>query len=488
MPPISFNSIPSGTLVPFTSVEFDASRAQQGPAVKPFRGLVIGQRTSAGTVAQLTKTLVTSADQAGEFFGRGSMLHGMAISLFEANKLFAWDFVALDDASGTAATHTFTFTGTATAAGTIYAYVAGRRFSIGVSVGDTANDIATAVAAEINLDDTIPATAGAATSVVTLTARHDGTLGDDIDLRVNYFEGEALPAGVTVAIANPVSGATDPSNFSSVWGILGDVTYDAIVSPYRTAAELLSLETEIEDRRGPVRQLGGYGFVCSRDTHSNTVSLGNGRNAKFVSIMGTEGAPQPTWEWAASIAGVASASAQVDPARPFQTLVLPKILPPSETDIFTVQEQRLLLNDGIATYAVNADGTVAIQRLISTFQTNALGAPDTSYLDANTAFTLDFLQYDLRRRINSTFPRHKLANDGTNFGAGQAIVTPSIMRAFIVGIFSEWEFAGLVEGLDQFKRDLIVERNTDPNRLDILAPPDLVNQLRQTAIQIGFLL
>ncbi|MCZ8565967.1 phage tail sheath C-terminal domain-containing protein, partial [Shigella sonnei] len=47
----------------------------------------------------------------------------------------------------------------------------------------------------------------------------------------------------------------------------------------------------------------------------------------------------------------------------------------------------------------------------------------------------------------------------------------------------------LVENLDTFKKNLLVERNTkDRNRLDVMCTPDLVNQFRFMAAQIRFIL
>ena len=126
---------------------------------------------------------------------------------------------------------------------------------------------------------------------------------------------------------------------------------------------------------------------------------------------------------------------------------------------------------------------------MTTYQKNAYGAPDTAYLDVNTVLTLGYLRYDMRTFWLNKYPRHKLANDGTRYGAGQAIMTPKVAKAEVVNRFRMWEEQGLVEGFDQFKDDLIVERNgSDPNRLDILMSPDLVNQLRVTGVQIAFLL
>ena len=148
-----------------------------------------------------------------------------------------------------------------------------------------------------------------------------------------------------------------------------------------------------------------------------------------------------------------------------------------------------MLYDGVSTTTVDADGRIIIERLITTYKTTPIGAADISYLDVNTPLTLGYLRATFRNRFLRKFPRHKLADDGTRYGPGQAVVTPKVAKAECIAIFREWEDAGLVEGIDQFKTDLIVERNAnDPNRLDILLPPDLVNQLRVTGVKIGFLL
>jgi phage tail sheath gpL-like len=138
---------------------------------------------------------------------------------------------------------------------------------------------------------------------------------------------------------------------------------------------------------------------------------------------------------------------------------------------------------------VGEDGNVYIERLITTYQTNPTGVPDPSYLDICTMRTLAYLRYTLRARIALRFPRHKLANDGTNFGPGQAIVTPAIIKSEILSLFASWENEGLVEGFAQFSNDIIVERNTnDVNRVDVLLSPDLMNAFRVFAGQIQFLL
>jgi phage tail sheath gpL-like len=85
------------------------------------------------------------------------------------------------------------------------------------------------------------------------------------------------------------------------------------------------------------------------------------------------------------------------------------------------------------------------------------------------------------------YPRHKLASNGTRFAPGQPIVTPNDIRNELIALFAEWEQAGLAEGIEQFKRDLLVARDpSDPDRLNAVIPPDTVNQLRVFAAQIQF--
>ncbi len=261
-----------------------------------------------------------------------------------------------------------------------------------------------------------------------------------------------------------------------------------IVHPYLDSTNLTALESELDDRWGPLTQNNGVAIAFKDDTHSNLGTLGDARNSPHSVIAGLKSCPTAPWRVAASIGALVAFHGQVDPARPFQTLELKGVLSPSNGDKFTRAEQNLLLKDGIATLSTDALGVVRIQRLVTTYKTNDSGADDTSYRDLTTLLTNSYIRWDLRTYIQTKYPRHKLADDGTRYDVGQAIVTPNVIRSEVVLRFTEWERLGLVEGISQFKEDLVVERNaSDPNRLDILLPPDLVNQLRVVGAQIQFM-
>ncbi|MEJ1409139.1 MAG: phage tail sheath C-terminal domain-containing protein [Candidatus Sedimenticola sp. (ex Thyasira tokunagai)] len=485
---ISMNSIPSNNRVPLVYIEFDNSRAVMGTPGIEHKILVIGQRLATGAVAEGVPTRITSADQAEQAFGRGSMLAEMFAGLKQANRYTESWAIALDEAAaGNAATGTLTITGPATASGTLNLYIGGKRIRVGVTSGDDSNTIAATINAAVNADTSLPVTAGVVAGVVTLTSRWKGETGNDIDLRLNYYQGESTPTGVAVAIVAMSGGSANPDIATAI-AVMGDEWWNSIICPYTDAANLTALETELADRWGPTRMIDGIAYSAFNGTHAETGTFGNTRNSNLLSVMGVGASPTPPWIWASVNAAVAAASLSIDPARPLQTLPLTGILPPVVEDRWTMEERNLILYDGIASYTVDSGGRVLIERQITTYQENAYGVADPSYLDVTTPATLSYLRYATRARITQKFPRHKLADDGTRFGRGQAIVTPSVIRAELLALFRELEEKGLVENFDQYKTDLLVERNADDrNRVDVLSSPDLVNQFRVFANQIQFI-
>lgn len=486
---IGFNQIPTGTKVPFFFVEFDTSKAQQGPSIQIYKALLIGQRLAVGTKPEKQTDIVTSEAQADKFYGKGSMLASMAASFLKDNKFTQLNCISLDDdGAGAEATGTITFAGTATEAGTISVKVAGRRYRIGVVIGDDQTDVATALAAEIQADAKKQITSSNVLGVVTNTAVHKGESGNGIDQRINPEVGEELPAGITAVLA-AFSGGTANPDIADVIAEMGDIQYHIIANPYNDSANLTLLETELADRFGPTRQIEGIAMGGNRDTFSNLITFGDGRNSPHISTEAVDGPSNP-WDFAANRAGVIALFGQIDPARPFQTLPMTAVNAADDNEQFSFTERNLLLNDGISTHSVDAGGIVRIERAITMSQENALGAPDTSLLDVNTLLTLSFLRFDFRTQFQLTYPRHKLGDDGNRFPPGAPIITPKIAKAKAISIFKSWlEDLGLVENLGQFKRDLIVERDvSDPNRLNFLLSPDLINQFRTGASQIAFLL
>lgn len=488
---VSFQHIPDNLRVPLFYAELDNSQASFFQIQQ--RALLIGQKLDEAEAEANAPALVTSVAEVKDLAGRGSILAHM-METYRQNDGFGevWILPVADDSAGVKATGSVQITSGPTAAGTLNLYIAGQRVRIGVEEDDSAEDVASALAEEINDEDDLPVTASAEIDTVTITAKNAGTLGNDIDLRLNYrgrLGGETTPQGMSVEITAMSDGSGDPE-LGDALANLGDKEYDFVASPYTDSANLDLIDETWSDQTGRWawdKQIYGHVWSAKQGTVSELSTFGNSRNGPHVTVMGYDGSPTPPWRWAAAMAGQAAKSIRNDPARPLQTLPLVGLLPPASDDQFEISERNILLFDGVATHYVDDGGMVRIERSITTYRVNAFGQPDPSYLDVTTMATLTAVLRRLRAVITQKFPRHKLANDGTRFGPGQAIVTPNVIRAELIAQYSEMEFLGLVENIDAFKDNLIVQRNADdPNRVDVVYPPDLVNQLRVFAVLAQF--
>lgn len=484
---VSFNTIPSGVRVPLFYAEVDNSAAFT-PS-ESTRSLLIGQMLDKGTAEAGKPVTVSTAAMAKQLFGRGSQLARMVVAYRTVDSFGQLVCIPLADVTNSvAASAEVTFSGKATEAGTLSFYIGGSRVQVSVAEGAEAGVVAQALADAISREKDLPVTATAAAAVCTLTARNKGSLGNGILLALNLrglINGEKTPAGLGVVLAAMAGGTTDPEIAPAVKA-MGDAQYDFIGAPYSDAAVLDAFQTEMNDTSGrwsPFRQIYGHVYTAKRGDVNALKTFGNARNDQHCTIVGVEPElPTPIEEVLAAYLARTSVFISADPARPTQTGVLTGVMAaPSESRFITTDRQTLLEN-GIATLTTTS-GTVMIERAVTTYQRNSFGDADASYLDSETMHTLAYVLRRMKSLITTKYARHKLANDGTRYGAGQAIVTPSVIRGELVALYRQLELSGIVENADLFKQYLIVERNADnPNRLDVLFPPDLVNQLRIFAV------
>ena len=496
--PICFANIPQGWKLPLYWVEVDPSKAGLYTIRQP--ALLVGIMTADGVAAPDIAVPIGTQAQADKKFGQGSHLANMFKAFFANN--FAhevWGLPVAEPTAGTAATGTITVTVDVGGheAGTIHLYIAGTHVPVNIAASDTLTNIHTAIAAAINEDFDLPVTAVGAAGAVTLTCNWKGTSGNDIDVRDSYFGrigSEELPTGVTVAYSGSgmLSGGASVPVFTTAISNLGERTFEYVALPFTDSTSLLAWEIEYgftdSGRWGWMRQLYGHIFSTKRAAYADLILFGETRNSGTTTIMGVElAAPSPVYEWTAAYTAKAARGLTNDPARPLQTLEFTGILPAQLHERFNRQELNTLALHGIATQEVGSNAVPMILRESTTYQLNLYGQGDDAYELVTTLATLARLIRNQRQAITSKYPRHKLANDGTRFGPGQAIVTPGIIAGELVAQYRQDEFNGLVEDVRSFKENLLVERDpNDPNRLNVLYPPDLINQLRVFAVLAQF--
>jgi len=480
----AFAQVPVSLLTGGTFIEIDPSRAMRGLPVRRPRALLVGQRHSTGTAPSGVIQPIFNGPEATAMFGRGSQL-AQIVANFKALDDYTETFaLPIDDANaGASATGTVTVTGPATAAGTIEMYIGGRNVRVGVAAADSANTIAAALVAAITADLDLLVTAAAVNAVVTLTSKHKGEIGNAIDVRHSYYAGQALPAGVGLAIVAMSGGTSDPSP-SALIAAMGDARYDTIVWPWTSAAALADIKTELARRFIAMQMNDSYAHAGVRGSVGTLTTLGNLHNTPHFSF--TDAGNEATTPWLKAAQVAARDSFEPDPARQRKTLTLPAVMAPSRELWRTRNERETLLNAGIATTIVHDDGTVAIERLCTNYKTNPAGALDRSYFDVTTMRTLAYVRWSMWTRVQLRFPRHKLAND--DHPGGPTIARPKDIRAEMIALAVEWQAAGLIEDVNGFIESLQVVRDpNDANRVNILFRPDLVNNLVTIAALLQFL-
>jgi phage tail sheath gpL-like len=489
--------------VPLAYFEFDPSLA--GTATSLQKAVLLGSINTADPNVTLEPnhlTEVFSADQVRALAGISSALGRQAEAWFRNNASVPLSLLAAEEeAVWNNLIGSIEWTSGSTDGGVIPLYIGGRLVRIVISGGMDPEQLSRAATEAINADLRVGVVARVGTDpsdptvdpeVTVITAAQRGELGRlKLEMALaGPVGGEIVPAGVGYTITQMPA---TPGAIPDVLGLLaeiGDAPFDFVLCPWTDANSLNALREFFNDTSGRwswVMQLYGHGWCAREGTVGELSAVGNTRNDQHVSIMGFSNSSTPADEWMAAYAGQSAGSLIIDPARPVQALPLIGVRPPPREYRFTILERQVLYYDGISATYVTDGEEVYIDRVITTYRRNVWGAPDDSYLDVETMYTAQFYARSARNRILLKFPRHKLASDGTRFGAGQAIVTPKIARAELIAHYGELEEQGIVEDMDGFERALIVECSaTDPNRLNALVSPSFVNQLRIFAVLVQF--
>jgi phage tail sheath gpL-like len=497
--PISFSQIPQNIKVPLYWVEVDPSMA--GLPTINLRALMVGIMTADGDATPDVPIPIGSQAQADQHFGQGSELARMFQAFFANN--FAnevWGLPVAEPNGAVAATETISCTDVPQEAGTIHLYIAGTHVPVNVSPSDTTADVANAIAAAITDDPTLPLTAMVSAvggSDVDLTAVWKGLSGNEIAVSLNYYGsrgGQQTPVGLglTMPATGFLTGGSGVPVFDTAILNMGEEPFEYVAMPYTDSESLFVWDQEYgftdSGRWGWQRELFGHVFSARRGTYADLLLWGETHNSGVESVMSFEVAsPSPAFEWAAAYAAKAQRALINDPARPLQALTLNQIKAAPIHQRFDFVELNSLASNGLAIQKIGSDNQPMIAREQTTYQLNLYGMPDDAYELVTTLATLAKLLRNQKQAITSKFPRHKLANDGTKFGPGQAIVTPGIIKSELIAQYQMDMWNGLVEDLRNFKRYLIVERDpNDPNRCNVLYPPDLINQLRIFAVLAQF--
>lgn len=478
-PNITFDNIPSDIRKPGQYSEFNTSLAVRALPLLAPKVAIIAQKTSAGSATADKPIRIFSDADATLYGGQGSHAEICCKAALKANPNIELYLVPVDDGAGTQASGTITVTGTASSTGYYDIWIGNVLIQVSVTSGDLQNDIAAAINTAIQAKQHLtPITSDVSTNIVTLTARNDGLLGNNIPVSYkNHNIGTT-----TLAVVQPATGTVDPDITNALTGIFPG-QYDLIFVANNDSTNLGLLKTHLTSRSAPTEDrpaVGVFGYtgvqatletLCGTTLNYERLTAGYLKYSKTTEIG-------HSLDYEVGAAYAAVIASESDPARPLNTLVLTGIAPPALENRLSRTQQESCLENGVTPLEVQAGEEVGIVRAITTYTTNAASVADPALLDLTTIRTLDYVKLAIETRQALRFPRSKLSTK-----------TPERVKSQILDVLFQLEELEIVENVEANIDGVICERDSvDANRVNAKIPTDVVNGLHVLANRIDLIL
>jgi phage tail sheath gpL-like len=501
---ITLTGLTANDPVPGAYLEINFAQGDAAGDGSPIEVLLVGNMLSTGTATADTVvygpdsvvSLQTEQD-AIDLFGTGSELHRMFRRFTRVNKDTTLRAIAVTESAGNQATGTFRYVGTATSAGSTRVYVHDEFVDVAIENLDTASDVATSVADEVNRQThwgvTAAATATGIWGFVTLTARQKGPRGNDIRFmpQIQPGIGMSLPTAVDQAMA---SGATADSNTTAL-ATINNSKYYYIVSAASDATQFDALSDQVNTQAAPTTGIRQRAIGGSIDTVSNTNTLATGRNSARAELVWSEKSPWTPAELAANHAAVVTLfETKPNPRTNFAGFgndavtqaywLVPR--PRLDSAIPSRTNIKSALNNGVTPIGVNPNGTTYLVNRITTRSLNG-SYNDYRVRDAHKVTICDFFGEDLLAKTALNFSGKRIADDPPD-GAqppGPNVVTPSRYRSCVFGLLDVYFNNDLLQNLELIKLGTVVQRETSPTtRLAVRIPLQPIDNALQFALSI----
>lgn len=365
----------------------------------PLRGCIIGVIGAGGDLTADTeiREAVAGADAAGTAFLPGMPGHLAAKRAFEEHPLALIDLVGVAPPAGVAAAGTFTFalgTPPVTTAVVFDFLVAGRAKEISWNPGESLTTVAAKVAAYYtSITADLPCTVTSSLGVVTVTAKEEGTWGNDITISVTRRSG-GLPADAVCAASGAnLTGGTLTSDISTALGTIAGREYDFILcvvggnTDTNTAASTTCpsrvathIETYQSGANAKLQQaiFGVTGTLANAKTgtaYQNDVNLQHILGRGYLSLPCEVGGAE---------LGRRLRDEAADPTvNANGTAYKAQLYPPSNlvTGELTAVEREDALQSGVTPIVHNTSGTPLVDRPITTHWKDDAGNADDRALD-----------------------------------------------------------------------------------------------------------
>lgn len=433
-----------------------------------------------------TLQLITSPTDAAEKWGYGSQLHRGTLRQWEAHggAVEVWGIPIPEDVGAAVATGTYTFAVNASSNGVHTFYIAGKKFTINVTSGDTPTVQGDALVAAITNLPELPVTAANVAGVVTCTSKWKDLSANEITLKYNLLQTEkdAAPGGTTVAIVAMASGLGTSDITAALNAIIASSTwFTDFIMPYADMTTLDEIETAIGN---PDSFTGLYGkvdedyrpltnWVANIEKGSagltNAIAVGNVR--KTDAVNNYVNAPyylELPFEIACYVCGIVAYKAIDNPASHYHkisanSLFGPEAIADDWTTSYTSRDSALKAGLSLV-YLVNNE--VVLGDIVSFYHPDGV---------ANPVF-----QFEVNKRKVWNIAKDIIADKADPQRQGTVIVENAeaatdqpkatdvdLEKARIVSLADAWQTRGLLYNSAFTKKNSTVVINTqNPDRID----------------------
>ncbi len=468
--------------------------------------VILGESNHANQSSYPTNPLqLTSAKMAGENYGYGSPIHGVARILFPANgtatPIPVWVYPQAEAAGAVGKVITITVTGAATSTGTIYLNIAGREsidgssYGVNVVSGDSVATIISKISNAVNNALNCPMTETATTvSTVVLTANWYGLTSNDLSVTID-LNGFAL--GTTFSVATTTPGSATPATATALTSI-GNAWRTLIINTYGLVSATIA---ELEAWNGvpdPTNPTGRYiptlfkpafalSGTCLDDPTSITGVTARQSQVTIVPCVAPKSQGMP-YEAAANVAYLLASVLQDNPESDVINRVYPDMPGPIVGAIPSMNTQSIretYVQKGCSTVDF-VNGVYKIKDLVTTYNVAGEYPPYYRWVrDLNIYFNYKFAY----RLLEETNLIGKTLVPDASVVIVADIIKPKIWKALVCALNENLEKRALLVNVDANNATIQVSINSiNQNRLDTIQDIQIsgIVRIAATSVYAGF--
>ena len=299
--------------------------------------------------------------------------------------------------------------------------------------------------------------------------------------------------GTVAFTSNPTVGTTVSIGGTAATFVAANPAGNQVLLGANLAATLVNLLAVLQASQDPNLARATYAVVGSTlqvtaatpGTPGNAIALAAtvaGATASGTTLSGgANGCPEPSWLWAAGVcarlAPWLSDCNTGNVSRNQSGLVVQGLHGPRTRALLPIYSGRNTLNNsGISTCRVGADGSVQVDKIVTTYQTGPAGQPDAVFRDVQAVYQVAGGLKFLRALLAAEHGNKALADQ--NPGSLGAISTPSDIKGTFVHGYATLVDNGVFEDLETYSKSLVVRRDSQNRaRVNVYNPMQRVSPL-----------